>query len=334
MMKKLLTFIITLAIAGSAVSADFTKAGSAGAQFLKIGVGSKYQGMGEASVAIANDVYSMYWNPAGLVEVEHAAIGFTNVNYLLDISLNYVGFAQNFENIGVFGVSATVLSTGKQEITTFDQQDGTGEYYTATSYALGLSFARQLTDKFAFGASIKYLGEKIHNETATGFGVDFGTMLYTGFKSLRMGMSITNMGPEMKFSGSDLIVHYDQQNGGGSNSAVNAELQTTPYDLPMAFKVGLAYDFYMNPNAILTLSSELKHPNDNQQQGSMGAQLGFNDRFFLRGGYKINYDEEGLALGGGISTNMSRDTRLIIDYAWQDFGRLESTQRFSVGFTF
>lgn len=333
-MKNLCMLIITLALTGSTVSAELSKAGSAGAQFLKIGVGSKYQGMGEASVAVANDVYSMYWNPAGLVEIEHAAVGFTNVNYLLDISLNYVGYAQNFENLGVFGISATVLNTGEQEITTFDQQDGTGEYYTATSYALGVTYARQLTDKFAFGASVRYLGEKIHNERASGFGVDFGTMLYTGLRSLRLGMSITNMGPEMKFSGSDLIVHYDSQNGGGTNSAVNAELKTTPYDLPMAFRVGLAYDVEMGPSSVLTMSGELKHPNDNVQQGSLGAQLGYNEKFFLRGGYKINYDEEGLAFGGGLTTNVAKSTKLVIDYAWQDFGRLASTQRFSVGFTF
>jgi hypothetical protein len=58
------------------------------------------------------------------------------------------------------------------------------------------------------------------------------------------------------------------------------------------------------------------------------------ERFFLRGGYKLKYEEQGLALGGGLIAPVGEDTRLTIDYAWQDFGRLESTQRFSVGFTF
>jgi len=318
----------------STVSAEFTKVGASGAQFLKIGVGSRYQAMGEASVAIANDVYSMYWNPAGLVGIENSAVSFTNVDYLLDIKLNYIGFAKYFEDIGVFGASATILSMDDMEITTFEQQDGTGQYYNASSYAVNVSFARQLTARFAFGASVKYLGEKIYNETAEGFGVDFGTMLYTGFQSLRIGMSITNMGPEMKFSGSDLIVSYDDLNGDGANSGVTSELKTTPYDLPLMFRVGVAYDFDMGPKSLMTVSSELKHPNDNEQQGSMGAQFGYNDQFFLRGGYKFNYDEEGLTLGAGINSNISKDTKLVIDYSWQDFGRLESTQRFSVGFVF
>ncbi len=332
-MKKFVIVLVVLFLTSSTY-AEFSKVGASGAQFLKIGVGSRYQAMGEASVAMANDVYAAYWNPAGLAEIENVAIGFTNVNWILDIDLNYVALAKSFEDIGVFGVSATVLSMDDQEITTFEQQDGTGNSYSAVSYAVGLSFARQLTNRFAFGTTVKYLGERIHNEKSEGFAFDFGTLLYTGFRSLRLGMSICNMGPELKFSGPDLAVGYDAQNGEGANHAVGAELKTTPYDLPMTFRVGVAYDIDMGPNSGLTLSGELKHPNDNMQQGALGAEWDYSDRFFLRGGYKLNYEEEGLTLGGGLSTQVTNGTKLIVDYAWQDLGRLQSTQRFSVGFTF
>ncbi len=332
-MRKFAIIPVVLLMAGTAL-ADLSQVGASGAQFLKIGVGSKYQAMGEASVAVANDIYATYWNPAGLAEIENAAVGFTNVNWILDIDLNYVALAKYFEDIGVFGLSATVLSMDDQEITTFEQQEGTGNYYSAVSYAVGLSYARQLTSRFAFGGTVKYLGERIYNEKSAGFAFDFGTMLYTGFRSLRLGMSITNMGPELEFSGPDLDVSYDAQDGEGANEPVGAELKTTPYDLPMTFRVGAAYDIDMGPSSILTLSGELKHPNDNEQQVALGAEFGFTDRFFLRAGHKFNYDEEGLTLGGGLNTPISNNTRLIIDYAWQDFGRLQSAQRFSVGFTF
>ena len=120
-MRILVILMVIMALAGTAL-ADERQVGSAGAQFLKIGVGSKYQGMAEASVASVNDVYSLYWNPAGMVEVENWAVGFTNVNWLLDIDLNYVGIARKFDDVGTFGVAVTVLSTGDQEITTVDQQ--------------------------------------------------------------------------------------------------------------------------------------------------------------------------------------------------------------------
>jgi len=42
----------------------------AGAVFLLISPGARAGGMGEAQVAVANDVYASYWNPAGLAFLE------------------------------------------------------------------------------------------------------------------------------------------------------------------------------------------------------------------------------------------------------------------------
>jgi len=331
--KTLLSLLLAVWLAVPAVAGQ-NNLGSAGAQFLKIGVGSRYQGMAEASTAVANDVYSMYWNPAGLAGIEEWAIGFTNVNWLLDVNLNYVAVAKRFEDIGVFGASVTVLSTGEQEVTTVLQQNGTGENYSASSYAIGFSYSRQLTDQFAFGGTVKVIGEELGRVDSRGVGVDFGTMLHTGFRSLRFGMSIANVGPDLKFSGEALKIGFDDQSGSGANDPVDAELRTSPYSLPLTFRLGVAYDLEFGPKSILLLAGDFSHPNDDEQKASLGAQFGFMERFFLRGGYKINYDEETLAFGAGLSAPINDATRIEIDYAWQDFGRLESTQRFSVGFAF
>lgn len=332
-MRKLLCLLLVLATAGT-VSAEYAKMGTAGAQFLQIGVGSKYQGMGGSSVATVNDAYAMFWNPAGLVEIENWDVSLTNVNWLLDIDLNYVAIARRFEDVGVFGISATVLSVGEQEITTVAQQDGTGENYSATSYAIGLSFARRLTNRFSFGTSVKYIGEEIGQVNARGMAFDFGTMFQTGFNSLRIGMAITNMGGDMRFSGNGLRIAYDELNGEDQNAPVSAELWTNSYNLPLTFRLGMAYDMPMNANSVVTFAGQFDHPSDAEQRGALGTQVAFSQKFFLRGGYKINYDEESLAFGGGLVTGIGGDARVLIDYAWQNFGRLESTHRFSVGFTF
>ena len=56
-MKKIIILCAALMIVlgGSGFAADYTKTGSVGAQFLKIAVGSRYQGLGEASVAVVDD---------------------------------------------------------------------------------------------------------------------------------------------------------------------------------------------------------------------------------------------------------------------------------------
>jgi Type IX secretion system protein PorV len=328
-MKKVLFILAILTLAGSSL-ADISKVGSAGAQFLKIGVGSRYQGMGETGVATTNDAYAMYWNPAGLASVDGSAVSFTNVNWFLDVGLNYVGYAHNFEDVGVFGVSATILTMGNVEVTTFEQQEGTGDFYSASSYALGFSFARQLTNKFAFGTTVKYVGERISNLRSSSIAFDFGTQLETGFRSLKLGMSITNMGADLKFEGSDL----DFLVGADQNNSVNAQLKSTPYDLPMMFRMGMSYDIQVSEKANFTVAGDLRHPNDNIQQMGLGVEFDYSERFFIRAGQKFNYEEEGLSFGGGIATKLTDATKLMVDYAWQDFGRLGSVQRFSVGFGF
>ena len=328
-MKTLCSLILILALALPVSAMDY-RSGAAGAQFLKLGVGSRYLGVADAAVATSNDAYAAYWNPAGLALIENWSLAFTNVDWLLDIDLNYFAAARNFEGVGVFATSVTVLSAPDQEITTVEEQDGTGKYYTASSYAVGFSFARQLTHRFAFGATFKYIGEEIGDVDSRGIAFDFGTLLYTGVNSLTIGMSMTNMGPDLRFTGNSLKVPYDD----GSGNPVDAELKANEYNLPLTFRVGMAYDIEFNTESIVTLSAELTDPNDGEQRGSLGAEFGYSEQYFLRGGYKFKYDEETFALGGGLSAPIGEETRLVIDYAWQDFGRLESSQRFSIGFTF
>lgn len=336
-MRKILVILVAVLLATTA-SAQLSKVGSAGAQFLKIDVGSRYQAMGGAGVSTAGDVYSMYWNPAGLVNIESSQLSFTNVNWVLDISLNYVAYARYFEDVGVFGASVTVLSMDDQQIYDYDSDmgdnPGTGNYFSASSYSAGITFARRLTTRFSFGATIKYVTEKIHLENASGWAFDLGTQLETGFKNLRIGMSITNMGADMKFEGPDLDVRYTQQSGDGTESSTPASLKTTPYDLPLLFRMGAAYDFDISNLTTMTVVAELHHPNDHEQQGAFGTELGYNERYFLRGGYKVNQDEAALSLGAGVMADVTGGSRLLIDYAWQDLGRLQSSHRFTVGFMF
>ncbi len=330
-MKKLTIYCIALLLVCSAagMAADFTKTGSVGAQFLKIAVGARYQGMGEASVAMVDDAYSLYWNPAGLANIDGSHISFTNVNWITDISLNYVGIGTRIEDFGTIGFAATLLSMGDMEVTTVDDRDGTGEMFSATSFALSAGYARFLTNRLAFGAAIKYVYEKIYHESAGGLAFDLGTQLHTGFRSLRIGMNISNLGPEMKFSGPDLEVSVPTD--GGTTTGGNIDVD--PYDLPLTFRLGLAFDFLNNLDNRWTVAMEAKHPNDNEQQASVGTEYSYQQKYFLRAGYKLNYEEQGLTFGGGLRAPLG-ENMLIFDYAWSDFGRLESVHRFSLGFNF
>jgi hypothetical protein len=323
----LVAILMILSLANPANSGEFSRVGTVGAQFLKIGMGARYVAMGEASIACVNDAYAMYWNPAALTEITGSNLSLTNVDWILDVQLNHASFGKSLDPYSAFGVSITALTMGNMEITTVEEPEGTGETFTSSSYALTLGYARRLTDRFSAGVSGKYIWEGISEERASGFAFDFGTLFYTGFRSLRIGMNISNLGPELKLEGPELDTYHNPQPGNPNYDDVQAKLAVDPYDLPLTFRVD-------SPESRFTVTAEAKHPSDNVQQASLGGEYQWKEMFSLRGGYKLNYEEEGLTLGGGVKVNVGKNTEMDISYAWADFSHLSSVHRFSLGFDF
>jgi long-subunit fatty acid transport protein len=216
--------------------------------------------------------------------------------------------------------------------------------FDASSFSIAAGYGHSLTDRFAFGLNIKYVTERISEVRSQGFAFDFGTQYETGFKNLRMGLNISNLGPGLKFAGSDLNIQYrrdgsdfagdpvDQDNTNYDPSEANVATET--YDLPLSFRFGLAYDLSKSEDAVWTVTADAKHPNDNVQQFSLGSEYAWNETVALRAGYKFRSEEEGLTLGGGVNLSPTPSTNLVIDYAWSDFGRLQSVHRFSFGLRF
>ncbi len=326
--------LIFVLLASTGYSGEFSKVGTAGAQFLKIGVGARYIGMGEASVAMVDDAYSMYWNPAGMANMEQTEFAFTNVNWIEDVSLNFISFARPMGFGGTIGFSMSLLSIGEMEETTVWEPNGTGNTFDASSYSLAAGYARSLTDRFAFGLNVKYVAERIAEARSSAIAFDFGTKFATGYRNLRMGVNISNMGPSLQFSGSNLNFKYQRDQDNTNYDPVNASLATEGYDLPLVFRLGVAYDLLQTSMSTWTVTAEGKHPNDNMQQLSLGTEYSWNSTVALRAGYKFRYEEEGLTLGGGLLLSPAQDANLAVDYAWSDFGHLESVHRFSFGIRF
>ena len=93
-MKNILAkFLITMAI-GLVTSLDaqtINRYGTTTANFLEIGIGSRATSMGDAYVAVANDVSSIYWNPAGLSHVTRSSALFSIQPWLVDIGYDVCG---------------------------------------------------------------------------------------------------------------------------------------------------------------------------------------------------------------------------------------------------
>jgi hypothetical protein len=315
----------------------FSQEGSTVAQFLKIPVDARGGGMGEAMVAVANDPSSMFWNPAGLGRLNNLSVMFTHTFWFAEIDHDYIAFAIPFgEN--ALGLSITTVNVGDIEITTLEQPNGTGTFYTASDLSLGLTFARQMTDRLSVGVTLKYVREQIVNEVADGFAFDVGTTLDVGDSGFRLAMALTNFGFGLQMEGEDLVVPYFP---GPANTPIKSYLETLQWPLPTNFRLGISYEL-VGPESFLLNSTDNKfliaidgnHPVDAVERANFGAEYSFKDIVFFRGGYKYRYSEQTFSFGGGLIIPMGESSITAFDYSISDYGLLDYIHRISLQFQF
>ncbi|MFN0158325.1 MAG: PorV/PorQ family protein [Bacteroidota bacterium] len=340
-MKRFSTYLVVVICiviyAGSKVHAQLVpnlggqRAGISAFQFLKLGVGARGVAMGESFVAVANDVSALHWNPAGLAQFTDNQVMASHTEYVVDIRHDFFGGVYHLTDADAIGVSFSSLHMDDMEITTETQPFGTGRYFSFGDIAIGLTYARKMTDQFSFGATVRYAEETLDILKMRTVMVDLGTFYWTGLGSTRFAVVISNFGGDVSPSGS-----VSRWNGSVANSFES-------YSLPTVFKLGIAYDPIDNEEQKLTTSLQLNHPNDNSEHFRLGVEYGWQGTFFVRGGVKRTIgqplfaadatSEEDFTLGAGVNVSLGI-SRVNADYAFGSFNRLGSVHRISIGFTY
>lgn len=321
----------------SAVHAQ--KVGSTSMQFLKVMPSARATALGEAYAVWATGAEAIFWNPAGLARLDHMEFSTTYINWLFDAQQGALSYALAIRGFGALGLQVQYVDFGEFEETTNerpyisnpDNPGLTGSTFKPFSYLLGISYARYLTDKFSVGLSMKYAheslfeGEKVTamvkqgvfeevNTWADGLLFDFGIRYNTGYRSIHLGSSVQNFGGDVKYA-----------------------KESNP--VPLLFRFGIGADVIGagglwnsgNENNRLRVAYDIFHPNDYAQQMHVGVEYEFAGSFALRGGYKFNYDFDGLTLGVGIKHSLE-GVRLSADYSYGAMGTyLGNVQRISLG---
>ena len=331
-----ITIIVCICSTALYAQTGVTKVGTTAASFLAIDVGPRANAMGGAYVSIANDVTAMYWNPAGIANLDDFEMMFSNTKWIADVSFNYAGAVLPLGDFGTIGVNATLVTMDKIERTTVESPDGTGEFVDASSYAFGLTYARKLTDQFLIGFNAKFAYERLYNSSAKGVALDVGALFDTRLSGLKLGMSISNYGTKMQLEGQDFIVQHDPYPSiSGNNGSINSTLSTDPYDLPLMFRLGASIDLLKGLyESNLILSVDALHPSDDVESVNIGGEYVFENLLSLRMGYKGFFakdSEQGMNFGGGVRLNIAGGTSIHFDYSYVSFGILNSVHIFSVG---
>lgn len=336
-MKKLYIIMILLFTTTGLLLAQ-SKVGTTAAPFLGIGVSPRSSALGGTFVGLANDASALYWNPGGISRLNRTEFIAAHTPWLVETDFNWVGLVVAIDEENAFGLNITHLDYGDEEITTIENPEGIQQFWDASDLAIGLTYARNLTDRFSIGGTIKYIQQRIWHSSANAFALDVGILFRTYFNDMKIGMSITNFGSEMQMSGKDLYRKIDLAPGdGGNNPAITSVLKTDSWTLPLLFRVGICMDVLKFSNSTFTAAVDALYPNDNSQSVNLGIEYNWNNNVFLRTGYKSLFRDDanqGFSYGIGLKYNLYSSSDLFIDFSSEQFGVFKDVQRFSLGFTF
>jgi hypothetical protein len=350
MKHKLLAALLIVAILTMVVS-GYTqtnrKTGIAGASILKVGVGARAVAVGSAVTTITGDINQLFWNPAGISLPDgKTQITFSYNKWIADLSHNAFAVGHSFGSWGTVAVGG--MMAGVNDIPAVrDLQPGlrdveyaTSETFGYNATVIGLSYAKQFTDKLSIGLTAKYYGEKIDVETISAFAADFGAIYFLGYRDLAIGARIQNIGSDMKY-------------------------YNIPFSLPIVFSFGASLSMVKSDLMNLKGMIDVAKPIDSEQMIQTGIEATLVKSIYFRTGYKFNYQgikdqfgprnsfqriegvqrdhwwdqktyartDEGLSLGAGIELPYDRYT-LCIDYAYTSFSLLDNVNRFSLSFKF
>ena len=327
--------LMSLCAATAAYAGSDLKLGSAGGQELRIPVGSRGTALGGSAVAFSSGIDALYWNPAGAAAIQGTDLMASWRRYIADIDIGYFAVARHWGDAGVFGVTAKILSVPDEVVTTVDYPDGNGETYSSSFSVVGLSYARELTDRVSLGLNGNLVYEKIADQSATGVVFDIGFRYEPGWNNLSFGGVIKNLGPKMRYDGSGFDVSTptaDDPNG----LPHTTRTQSATFELPSYVQLGVGYKAYDLNRSVVNLSGSFQSNNFAQDEFRFGAEYTFDQKYSLRGGYSTSKQKDylyGFCAGAGAAVKLG-ETTVHIDYAWSQTEFFDDSHyiTFQIGF--
>lgn len=311
-------------------------------EFLSIGLGARAQGMANSYIASTDDVYSLYWNPAGLNSMEgDMQIGYKHAEYFAGIA-NYDFAGLSIKNKDSSTMAFGVVRFGVDDIPNtlyLIEPDGTVNYdnitlFSVADYAFFGSYARRIK-KLDLGGSVKVVHRRVGPfATAWGFGLDFGAQYHLSKRVTigAMGRDITSTfnAWSMNLTEEEREIFQDTGNEIPENSieiTLPKVLLGVNYNQPIGenfqllSEIGFDLFFDGQRNSLISSKTMTVDPH-------LGLEFGYKKILFLRTGVgNLQQEETFDPTQSGQSTtfqpNIGAGVKLKyfnIDYAFTDVG--------------
>ena len=291
--------------------------------FLAIGTDARAEALGGTQLGTAPAAMSLFANPAQTAGLPGLQAQTTMTQWIADISQYGGAVTLGLRHGGTLGLTGIWMDYGSftRTATTAASRDGytMDGTFSVAEYALGLAYAQPIAARLSLGAHLQYAAQQLPqtdaaagNATTHQVVMTMGTVYQPGWKQLRLG------------------AHLQQ---GGLAQAAPPE--TNPHhqwmlsgalDL-MAFLPGTG----LARMSDLTLAYDRVRTFDQPLRQHLGLEYALHEVLFLRSGYRVGYEQQGLTAGLGVRMPVG-DTALQVDYAYSDFGTyFGSVHRFGFG---
>jgi hypothetical protein len=270
-----------------------------GAAFLKIPVGPRVCGTGEAAVAYIDDASAMFYNPAGLANVPTFDVLLVHNQWLLDMNHEYVAGVYGTEALGKFGLAFDYWGSGSIQGINIRGETIPGYTVSAADWSLDIGYGRAVAD-FSFGLGLKFVHEQMESLSTSAVAFDAGVMYNTPLKGLKVGASVADIGTKMK-------------------------LYQESYSLPLQARLGWRYNI-----SIIGVTQDFILSEAEQPGIAAGVECRPVELIALRVGYRTGPDYDGfsgLRAGLGIAWH-----GIGVDYAFAPYGKLGASHRISISY--
>jgi hypothetical protein len=171
--------------------------------FALTGIGARAGGMGNAAIGLADEIETVYYNPAGLGNLVQSGVTAMYQAPEIQTSRGFAGFNLRLPKSplpGSLGFGWLRLNSSNIEITSADEQILGNDSLTNDLFMLG--YGTRLTPAIALGATIKYFRFAFHGFSESGFGGDLG--IHARYKVLRLGAALTDFTGGTTLKGSSI----------------------------------------------------------------------------------------------------------------------------------
>ncbi len=317
-MSRRLQFLLLAANLVNPLTLYAWSPGTPGNQFLKLGLGARAVAMGGAYTAVCDDADALFWNPAGLVQLDGPTGTLMLMSLFREVTCASGGAALPAGRWGSFAAGGSFLTASDVRRNELGEEIGDfTNYDLAVSIAYGFRPSRSLS----FGSSLKFIQSKLADHTARTGTVD-GGLLYSPLRYLYFGTALRNLGPGLKFIHQRDYPPVELRGGMAVKVPVSEQRATLSADLALSPDV----DPYVCVGGELLI-----RPPD-------FAQLGVS-AIALRAGYRSGYHLgtwSGFSFGVGFERGLPgfANVSMVIDVVYISYGYLGDAERASFSLAF